>query len=553
MVFLDVYDKIWNFLEEEGILNDIISEFEEYIGKKNLAQFRKHEGSEKYADVILEYGLFNYTHKKKLLIDYVSECHRNSLDESEKRQLFALSESQRETFTFLKKITRNEKDTNGKMLSDFYFKDTSTGKINIVTSSAELDKLTPELNMRLIRSPFHEIDRYNIIGLIHSPEQAECLASAAKMKTIIKNIDHSRERKDILFRLSTQLSFEEIDSFEDKSSRFKEQDRIIMRLNKQFHERFKMNLDDFMNNAYELSNEKSKFREMYRYYESISGQLHQTVYNTSYIMGMKFFSYNATFKAFFGFIMEDPELLEKGIIALKEEAKEEFELEQQRLLSLTRERIINHQRNQIKKIIDDLGASKEKSAKHKKERYKSILRKINKLKADDIDMFLNEFIEFLSREKMLLVGIEDGDHIDMRLDFMMMLKSKSDEIPYLEDAEKELKKARFEDDGFYNYYSGLSDEMYDLIKILYAAHLFSEKEYRRAYDLIKGLNIETNQSFSEMFFVGKVFSLFENKAYKTYFHHAKKIDKQRYKTNLEKFLAWKGSIPEDELKQTTAK
>ena len=68
LVFLSVYDDIWDYLDEIGILEEVQLIFEDLIGKES---FPKHQSVELYRDMVLEYALFNYNHENKLLIEYL--------------------------------------------------------------------------------------------------------------------------------------------------------------------------------------------------------------------------------------------------------------------------------------------------------------------------------------------------------------------------------------------------------------------------------------------------------------------------------------------------
>lgn len=549
MTFLSVYDAIWDFLEEEDILDGIVSEVEDFFGEKTLS---KYEDSPNYPDIILEYALFNHIREDKPLIEYVSEHLADSLNEKDKEQFLLLLDTRRKNFKFSKKIKRNDTDARGKELYDFYFTDVDSGETKIVVSSSEIDRNPPEVNIRLIRNPHYAGERYNIIGLICNHDYAEHLTALNTLKELKRNFDLASGRKTMLFEMSRKLSFEEIDSFEDKNSSFIKQDRIIMKLNKQFYERFKMNLDDFSNNVFELSNDRERFKDMCEHYLPISKELEDAIYNTNYGGGIKFISYGSVLKSFLGFILDDFELLEKGIAELQQEAKDDFERVQNNDLSMTRERIMEREKGIIKEIIGEIKASKDNLAKETIEEYSSFLRRIDEFKPEDIGLFLTEIIGFLNKKKNHLINPEGGNISELKfrfkLDFLEDLRDNCGEILYIADIKEERGDTKFEPEEFYEYFSDISDEMYDLMKLLYAAYLFSKKEHERAYSIIKESNIEKNYCFSGMFFMGKVLSMFENDEYRGYFNQAKRIDKSRYKDNLERFLAWKNNFKQNEIK-----
>ncbi|RLG13478.1 MAG: hypothetical protein DRN71_04765 [Candidatus Nanohalarchaeota archaeon] len=358
------------------------------------------------------------------------------------------------------------------------------------------------------------------------------------LKKAEANFDIARKRKDILFEQSKKLSFDEIKSFEDKNSYFIEQDRIIMKLNKMFYEQFKMDIDDFSDSVFELSNDKARFRDMYEFYLLISKELEDACLDTNYMLDIKFITYTPLLKAFAGFVLADIGLLENGLAEVKMEAIREFESTKNNFLSRTREKIMAHEKKIIKDTIDDLNSSKDVSEKEKAQHYSEFLRKISEFKPESIEQFLTEMIAFLRNECIRLKHLEDEQLTEMKINYLEHLRANPDEIPYLKDVEKENEKIIFDDEKYYDYLD-MPDDMYYLTKLLVCARLFFRKEYKKAYTLVCELNFDKNNCFAEMFFIGKVLSLFEDKGYKQYFKQAKKIDKPRYKTELEEFLAWK--------------
>ena len=75
-----------------------------------------------------------------------------------------------------------------------------------------------------------------------------------------------------------------------------------------------------------------------------------------------------------------------------------------------------------------------------------------------------------------------------------------------------------------------------------AVDIFSKGHYYESYLIIKSMETEEFTSFAEQFFIGKVFSLSENKDYKRYFNKAKNIDKARYRKELSDFLKFKEDV-----------
>ena len=141
LVFLSVYDDIWDYLDEIGILEEVQLIFEDLIGKES---FPKHQSVELYRDMVLEYALFNYNHENKLLIEYLSEHLPDSLEERERKQFMELLDTKRRNLVFIKKSSRDEADIYGKMMYDFYFRDADTDEIIIIVTH-----LTQNINVTL--------------------------------------------------------------------------------------------------------------------------------------------------------------------------------------------------------------------------------------------------------------------------------------------------------------------------------------------------------------------------------------------------------------------
>lgn len=533
MVFLPVYDEIWDFLEKEGILNDVIAEAENVFGK-NVKQY---EGSELYADTILEYCLFNYFHKNRLLIEYLSGRFFDSLGSDLKEQFELLKKSERRNLSFMQKIIREgETDTKGKQFYDFYFRDADTGETKIISSASDLEK-TPEANMRLIRNTGYNEERYNVIGLIFPKENLEIFRKMIFMSRLKRNIELSEKRMGFLIEQSGKLGFSEIDSFKDENSAFIEQDRKIMKLNKMFYEKFKINISDFLNRALELSNNAGGFREMCEYYFSLSKEFESAVYGTNYIGGMKFFSYNSLLKALLGLALEDFSLLEKGIEEMREEARDEFESARKNALVMTREKIMENQKKLVSESPEGLVRQPKVSEKSGAEKHADFLKELEGIEQENISLFLEKLSGFLREKMSNAQDSEEKETLEFNLTFIEMLKKNPEKIPYIEDAKKRQEDAVFEPEKFYDYFYSSAGEIYELMKVMQAAHLFRKNERGKAYGLIKELNVEKNDCFAEMFFIGKVLSFFGNKDYRKYFNQAKRIDEARYKKCLEKFLA----------------
>jgi hypothetical protein len=169
MVFIDIYEPIWKFLEKEGLIDEAIDLAEDVCGGKVIS---KYNGTELLADIVLENALFNLVCKKELLIDYVEKKLFDSLNEEDKKEFILLKASKRESLTFVRKEKLDRKDTYGKDFYRFYFK-TKKGEQRVILSATHLEKQGKKLNMRLIRLP--EEKAYAVIGVILNVEALEMM------------------------------------------------------------------------------------------------------------------------------------------------------------------------------------------------------------------------------------------------------------------------------------------------------------------------------------------------------------------------------------------
>ena len=527
MVFLDVHDTIWSYLKENDILDDIIDEFEDFFGGKVLDEY---DGTPLFADLVLEFGLFYFFVEKIRLLEYLKEHLFKALPEKEQEAFTEISKSKRHDLTYLKKEKKGKLDTYGRDLYDVYFQDNKTGETKIIVSSSNLTANGKKVNARLMRHPLYE-GSFLIIGLVYGEKGRGAIESLEEYATMRKNYGRLSSRKDELFSLSKTLTLDEIESYEEKNSPFPEQDRKIMKANKLFYGKFSMNLDEFANNGFALSNDKAAFAAMAQFYLSDIKEFTNALFDTDYALNMKLFGYPPFLKSFLGFITEDTAMLEEGIHELRAESKKAFEEDKLNAMNMSREQIILNQKKAVETTAQDL--RKEGQPKLAEE-YLGFLNETENLTADEIGTFLRKLRRFIEQKRHVLDS--DEDSIMAYIMFLQELERESENLPYLRSVEGEYRNIVYDPEHFYDFLTGMDEAFYNLMKVMNASLLFHKQDYQRAYQLVKGMKAGNTGCYQELFFVGKALSLFEDDEAKSYFKKAKKIDKARYKGELEEFL-----------------
>ncbi len=176
MVYLNVYDTIFEYLEEIGIVNDVFEHAEEIL-EPVLDSMKINELRN---DLIIEFSIFTYSYKNKLLIEFLSKNLYPKLNEEEKKEFDLIRESKRFNLKFDKKDKTGKLDTHGKELYDVYFTDIDKNETKLVSSSTALDELKFDLNARLIKSP-RDNSKYMIIGGIFDKKTFEALSMLASL------------------------------------------------------------------------------------------------------------------------------------------------------------------------------------------------------------------------------------------------------------------------------------------------------------------------------------------------------------------------------------
>ena len=515
MVYLDIYDTIFEFLEKIGIVDSVFEysdDFLEPLMPNNIS-------NKFYNEFIIEFALFNYKHKNEVLIDFLEKNLYNSLSKIEKKEFEAIKKSERHNLKFVKKIKLNKLDTINRELYDFYFTDIDINLTKIIISSSPLDDNKFVMNARLIQSSKYN-EKYHIIGGFFDEKTYKNFLEYCNLKAIKDGFKESVTMIEHLLEFGKTHSLKEIDEYENKKSRFIKQDRKIMMLNKQFFEKFNIGFDDYLKNFYGLSNDE-KFIEMTEYYLSILKELKDLIINTNYIVGFSLWHENYLINGFLAFLKKDSNALEESIINMQKEEKKEFENSMKNEIAFTREKIMEHEKEFLMKNIAPIRLND----------FDSFMEKLNGFTPKNISEFLEEVIKYL-RINMKKINVPD---IDIVFGFTEVFAKDINDSPYLIDVENRQKNIKYHPEIFYEYMSA-DDKVISLTIFLLVVHHAYKNELDKAYSILKQNKIDKTESFNQMFMIGKIFTFFGNDAYKSYFKKAKEIDKVRYKSELETFL-----------------
>jgi len=516
MVYLDVYNSIFEHLEDVGIIDEVFDHAEEVM--KHL--FDKIKDEDIFNDVVAEFSLFNYMYNGQLLIDSLSKDFYPYLNKNEKKEFDLIKESKRFNLKFRKKEKLNKLDTKRKELYDFYFHDIDNDETKIIVSSTALDELKHILNARLIKNPNHN-GKFSIIGGIFDKKTFEAVSSLSELRFTKEKFEKIESYVVYILELSKGYNLEEIDNYKNDESAFLEQDKQIMRINKLFFEKFNIGVIDFLNDFLELSNTEKKFISMAEYYISISDKLSKTIFETDYIFPSNLLLEKSLIKGFIAFIKKDKEGITQSIVELKERGNEEFRNGLNNSISFSRENIIKNNKRFLK----------EKLASLELEGFDLFSKKIDSYSADQLEEFLLYIESYLKNIPEDTQGFE----ISLFIIGNKVLLKEADKIPYLKDIQEEQKDYKYIPERFYDYID-VDTNVYDLLIFILATNLLCNQKINEAYVLLKVNEIEKTESFDMMFLIGKIFNFFDDKEYKKYFNMVKKIDRDRYKKELEKFL-----------------
>ena len=516
MVYLDVYNTIFEYLEDIGVVDDVFEYSKEVMGPL----FDRIKGNEVLNDMVAEFALFNYWQDGKILIDFLYEKLYPNLNKNEKKEFDLIRESERVNLNFNKKEKQGRLDTKGKELYDFYFHDEDKNETKIVVSSTALEEINKSLNARLIKHPEHE-GKYLIVGRIFDKKTSEAVSSLSSIKFVQERYKEIASYTEGILAFSKERTLAEIKHYKNEKSNFLEQDKKIMKINKVFFKKFDMGFDDFLGNFLKLSNDAGKFIDMAEYYVSIADELNEAVLDTNYSFSLNLLFETSLVKGFGAFVKKDREILGQSLSELIERGKKEFENSLNNNIALSRENVI---KNSKKFLNDKLKPMKLKG-------YGAFIKKLDSYSPENVKEFLSDIVEYLDKLP------EDTDEMDISffLAMTMDLLEQADDLPYLDETLAKQNSIKYIPEKFYEYID-VDDEVYNMHLFLAVASHISCNEAKKAYNLAKEDKPMKTESFSMMFLLGKILSFFNDIEYKRYFHEAKKIDKARYRAELEIFL-----------------
>ena len=518
MVYLDIYDTIFEYLEKRGMVGAVL-DYSEAVMKPLMS---KNITNEFYNELVIEFALFNFWYEEEILIDFLAENLYDYLSEEEKVEFDMIMGSERYNLKFAKKIRLNRLDTKNLELYDFYFIDTDAKDTKIIVSSTSLDEHKSVINARLIDNPLYE-GKYAIIGGIFDKKVYEIISEMCMVRVFKERFDQASAMVEHVLKFGKEHSLKEIEEYENERSRFIEQDRKIMALNRQFFEKFNIGFDDFLEGFFELSN-NAQFVEMAEYYLSILDKLKDCMYHTNYIIESPLWHEKFLISGFLAFVKKDFQALHESIVNLQKKEKEEFENRRDIEIAMSREKIMENQRFFLVENIAPLGLKD----------FNVFMERLDTFSPENIGEFLAEITNFLEVKCEKI----DLPMMDVRLSFVKRLARDADKLPYLREIENLQKYVAYNPEVFYEYMED-DNEIIALSIFLLAVQYIHKNEPDRAYRLLKQNRLGKTGSFDEMFLIGKLFSFFEDEEYKFYSKKAKENDKNRYRAELEIFLRQK--------------
>lgn len=521
MVYLNVYNRIFEYLEKIGVVDDVFDYCEDVL--EPILQKVDTKGF--HNEFVLEFALFNYLHENKVLIEFLRDNLYKTLDEDEKKEFNLVLNSERRSLKFEKKLSTNQREPNGKELYDFYYTDIGSKETKIVRSSSPLENKAPVVNARLIGSPFFG-GRYSITGGIFDAKTFKAIRSLFTIRLSMERFEEAKDTAKRLLSFSREHSLEEIKRYANKESGFIRQDRKIMKINRLFFEKFGCGFDNFLKDFYALSNKQDSFIPMAEYYLAIEDGLYDTIMDTNYVFEPPLLLEGNAINGFVAFLKNDAQQMEESIRELQKEGKSEFEDRLANELAFTREKAMEHQKKFLQKYV----------APFHLEGVDSLMARLEAYSPDRIREFLEDIVEYLGKYRQEL-----GSDASISLILLEGLLDNADKMPYLKEIREKQRHYRYDPERFYDCID-TDDSVYSLHVFLMAAYLFQKNEFRKAYLLVKENTPEKTDSFAYMFLLGRIFSLFDDEAYKPYFNKAKKIDGTRYKVELQKFLDEKQQI-----------
>src|SRR3989338_3775962 len=197
MVYLEVYDSTFRYLEKIGIVDDVTNS-SLLVLEPVMEHFTHGQNKERrektFNEFIIENALFNYLHEGRLLIDFLSGAFYSSLGDGEKKEFMLIKNSTRRSLKFIRSEKTGEKDLKGLDLREFHFVDADSNEAFTVISSSELGFKNGNVNARLIENPNHP-GKYSFIGLIASDDLFSGISEFSKLSQMLADLGSSKKEK----------------------------------------------------------------------------------------------------------------------------------------------------------------------------------------------------------------------------------------------------------------------------------------------------------------------------------------------------------------------
>ncbi len=466
--------------------------------------------------VVMELGLFHVSYEDKVIIDIVKDNLIPTLSKNLQDEFEFIYNSKRVDVIVLNKKKQLELES-GEQFYLYQLEDSKTGeKYNLKTIVSNLDngqtssiRLIPDLGNKQYFKPF---------GLILPTETFNSIIMALSIKKMITPNEN-------IFKISKDLTLDDVDSYNSINPENTEFDRRIIELNLIFFQNTGYYIDEFLKNILEISNDIDKFEIASNEYFKINEEFEELIFKTNYLIEKSFFNNIPLLKLYYGIITKKSgDYLDNCFKILIADAKRYHKDIKNMADAFT-------QKNISEKIFGFIQKFKEKVQESEiKEECDKHLIECKKLK-ESFNKLCEIHKNFLEKHNIKINSIL-GEYGSMYLFLLKDILDKPEEIPYdiTEDSKNE------ENDTIEMILEYLPEELHSIFWFFLAFSSASIKEFDKSYKIINSNLIEKNNSYEIMFFCGQILSLNEDKNYKSYFKIAKKINKEKYTEDLKKFL-----------------
>lgn len=489
MVFLQVYEKILDWVKEQDFYDDMQKDFEtlyRHLLEKNLEM-------RTYYEMLCEFILFYYDAYDLPLIENIPDSLIEILETFDWNEIEILRDSQRLVLNFCEKKALGKKDTFGKDLFEFTFIDTDNDEKITIISSTALDKLGSSQSMRVVPHPEY-LHSYFVTSVIINGDIMRHLESIIDEYYCGKSELDEKVFSEDLFAKSDDITFRVN----------YEQDLVLLELFDLCHSYFiqcNLTLAEYLEQFYTIMEQKERFialtEEFLKLYDKILDCIKEAEISVPYQL------------------LFEKELIYATLAYIKgdfDTMRKEYESMNASLCDLR-----DHKDDILREenfIFNTLGLLEEKNIDISESEKKAFVH----LQKTDFEAFKKDFIDFI-RSKL---------NEDKELQILYSLLTITLQNQVVEDVS-------FEDVSFYRV--NARDNMLQTHSLFIACEvLLHENKVQQAYRLLQEEKPDTVAHFHAMFTFGKIYNMCENSRYKKYFQMAKKTHKQLYATTLASFL-----------------